>query len=175
MTSDRSIFVTFKGRGPRVVGYPYLWVKNVVGFDARFHCAKCLRGQFLKQSNDWVPPPNVRTEYELGPKARAIYICGVSRRGYEFNLHAPCVPAPGAPQISIPMTDGQWLLLENAAVEPIPLLPEGFKGLQKAYWSCRNFQFGVAVFGYPDTQRSTLRNAEVTDAVVSAEGKGEGE
>ena len=149
---DRIIYVTFNGPvgQKRVLGYPYLWIKAVTGFCRTEHCARCLKGPFLKPTNDWAPPPNVRTAYALPRNAVALYICGVSRRGYQFNLHAPVALADDdAPRIEMPMIDDQSLLVEHAKLLDIPPLKERWKGLDRTFTTCRNFQFGVAHFGYP--------------------------
>lgn len=156
----RVIAVTFAGPGPKVSGYPYLWVKAVTGFVHTAHCAKCLKGPFLKTSNDWVPPPNVRKEYELPAKAKALYICGVSRQGYAHNLHAPCEYAPGE-VFSIEMVDRQTLIVEDARLLTIPALPDKWRGLPKSFTTCRNFRWAVATFGWPEKGRSLLDVAEV--------------
>ena len=156
----RSIFVTFEGHGRRVVGYTFLWIKSVHGFDARFHCAKCLKGTFLKPTGDWVPPLNVRKEYVLAPKAKALYICGVSRRGYAFNLHAPCQPDDSAPPLVVPMTDDQRLVIEQATLMTIPSVPNGWNGLPESYTSCRNWAWACSVFGWPASQKSLTPDVE---------------
>ena len=143
---ERSLFLTFEGPGPRVLGYRLLWVKAVVGFDANNHCARCLRGPILKSARE-LAAANVRKEFVMPKNARAIYICGVSSKGYHFNLHAPCVPDEAAGPTIIPMTNGQRLIIENAALLPINPLPLGFAGRGPEFTTCRNWQFGVQTFG----------------------------
>ena len=163
----RVIRVMFEGTGPRVTGYPYLWIKAVTGFDHRAHCARCLKGPFLKATGDWVPPPNHWHEYTVPASAKALYICGVSKKGYVFNLHAPCLPENDVPfagrlrhhaGFAMPLMDEQRLVVEGAVLMEIPALPDGWHHLPKSFTRCRNFQFGVQYFGWPEPGRSLLED-----------------
>ena len=151
-----NIRLIFTGSGPRVRGYPYLWIKSVEGFNHREHCAKCLKGDFIRTGGHYVPPVNEWRELPMPPKAKAIYVCGVSSAGYAHNLHAPLVPDPGADPIHIELMHGQSLVIEHAKMLIIPPLPDRWHGLPKVFTSCRNFQFAVSLFGYPDGSRRSL-------------------
>ncbi len=150
----KTISVTIEGPSDRLTGYLFFWVKAVTGFEHHNHCAKCLKGPFLKTSHQWAPPLHVRREFELPRSAKALYICGVSQKGYAFNLHAPCQPDATAERIVVPMVDDQRLVIEGARLMAIPPLPCGWKGLGREFTTCRNYQFGCAYFGYPDKQHS---------------------
>ena len=159
---SRSIFVTIEGPAGKtdLTGYMFFWAKAVVGFVPTHHCAKCLKGPFMKTSGQWAPPLGTRREFILPPAARALYICGVSRKGYDKNLHAPVEHEEGAPLIVIPMLDDQQLFIENAKLMAIPPLPDGWNGLPKSFTTCRNWAWAGSVFGYPfprETGVSTLR------------------
>lgn len=137
-------------------GYPYLWIKTVEGFNPREHCAKCLKGNFIRTGGHYIPPVNEWRTIDVPAQAKAIYVCGVSSGGYAQNLHAPLVPDQDADPIHIEMTHGQALIVEGAKMLRIPPLPDRWHGLPKSFTSCRNFQFAVATFGYPERGRSLL-------------------
>ena len=162
-TPQPNIRLIFTGTGPRVRGYPYLWIKSVEGFNHREHCAKCLKGDFIRTGGHYVPAINEWREIPMPPKARAIYVCGVSSHGYAHNLHAPLVHDPGADPIHIEMDHGQHLIVEHAKMLMIPALPDRWGGLPKTFTSCRNFQFAVSLFGYPSKGRSLLSGGDDAD------------
>lgn len=146
MLQPNQMRITFgsMGRGS-VVGYKHLWIKSVEGFRHDVHCARCLKGHFVRP----MPQVNEPLTLTVGGPILAFYVCGVSYHGYASNLHVPIVPDPDAAPIKVRMTDHQWLTVEGARILEIPPLQKGWQGLTKPFWSCRNFQFAVAAFGYP--------------------------
>lgn len=146
-----TIIVTLEG-GRTLVKHPFWWCKAVTGFNQQHHCAACLRGPFLKLGGRWAPPMNRATPYVMPPRAVCLYFCGVSTGGWIHNFHAPLTPEPGA-QVILPMFGSQVFVADGAKLLEIPPLPEGFGGLPKSFWSCRNFQFAVSQFGYRDPRR----------------------
>jgi hypothetical protein len=43
----------------------------------------------------------------------------------------------------------QTFVASDARLLPIPPLPDGFAGLPESFTTCRNFQWGVSMFGWP--------------------------
>jgi hypothetical protein len=142
-------------------GFPYLWVKYVRGFDMRQHCAKCLIGTFSEALNcakgatpakpwgaDVATGVPIRLDEDGAP---FIYLCGVSR-GYVWsnNLHVFFRPKAGA-KIWCRTWNGYQVNIENGERLEIPTLPDGFRGLGKAFTTCRNFQAGWSLWGVGGT------------------------
>jgi hypothetical protein len=132
--------------GPRLVGYTYFWAKTVRSFQPGHHCASCLVGEYCvtKPREPW--PMN--TELRIGlDGARYLYICGVSKRGWDHNLHVALDPKVRGKPLQIEMEQGQRLLVRGASRLVIPALPDGFDGRSMRFTTCRNWQFGVTYFG----------------------------
>lgn len=72
-----------------------------------------------------------------------LYLCGVSRAGWDSNCHAAMEPAKEG-QVCIKTFNGFKVEIQNVRSLEIPSLPEGFRGLDPSFTTCRNFQFGVA-------------------------------
>jgi hypothetical protein len=82
-----------------------------------------------------------------------LYICGVaagarSERRHK-NLHFPLQYKEG--HVAEAHThNGYVFRARNAVSVVIPPLPPGWNGIENAeHTRCKNFQFAVAVFGYP--------------------------
>lgn len=157
MTDAPVPVLTFTGPGPKMPGFPFLWLKYVRGFDRREHCAKCLvgafSGAFKKAKGGTREKPwggDIRTDVPIvldETDAPLLYLCGVSS-GYKHanNLHVAFRPQH-ASVIEGRTWNGFKFVIENAEQLAIPALPAGFLGLPASYTTCRNFQFGWTVFG----------------------------
>jgi hypothetical protein len=158
MTTPAAVpILTFTGAGPRMPGFPFLWLKYVRGFDRREHCAKCLVGAFstafkkakgATATKPWGGDMHTNTPIVLDEvDAPLIYLCGVSS-GYKHanNLHVAFRPQH-ASVIEGRTWNGYKYVIENAEQLEIPGLPAGFLGLPASYTTCRNFQFGWTAFG----------------------------
>ena len=156
---NRSIALTIHGPSPILRGYPYFWIKAVLGFDPSNHCAKCLRGPFLKTTKQkWHGEPGERVAYEMPAEALALYVCGVTTRGWATNFHLPLWPRPDVEPFTVSMVLGQSITVENAEALTIPELADGYRGYSKAFTTCRNWRFGVALFGEPPLLRPDLED-----------------
>ena len=144
---SRAIVVTLQG-GPWLVQFQYWWAKAVIGFNQERHCARCLKGPFLRPAGLGVPM-NIAMRFVVPDDAVCLYFCGVSSDGRKHNFHAPLAHAPGE-RVVLPMFGDQVFVAEDARLLPITPLAEGFGGLTKEFWKCPNFQFGVQQFGYRD-------------------------
>ena len=66
--------------------------------------------------------------------------------------HATCTfPVGMHPAEVVEQTtyNGYRFRAEHAALVHVPELADNFEGLPRAHHRCRNFQFAVAMFGYP--------------------------
>lgn len=137
----QTLSLILRGPGTRLSGYPYFWIKAVSGCNPKFHCHRALVGRFLfGKGHDWTLGES-RT-FDV-PEGVVLYVCGVSHRGWSYNLHAALVPEAGAAAITLPMVDGQELIVLGARQLEIPPLPLRWAGLDKSFTTCRNFQFAV--------------------------------
>jgi hypothetical protein len=80
-----------------------------------------------------------------------MYVCGVGsgpdEERWKQNLHMPLIFAPGE-NVTRTTYNGYVFTAQNAREVAIPPLPEGWNGLERKTVRCKNFQFGVAQFGY---------------------------
>ena len=135
----------------RLRGFSYFWLKYVTGFDARQHCARCLLGRYEKAVDVGMPTGRAIT---LDPGAAPfLYLCGVTGR-WADNVHLAMRPAPGR-RVTAPLGAGE-VTLEGAELLAIPALPEGFRGLDRGFTTCRNYRFGVAYLERPGGGGRTL-------------------
>jgi hypothetical protein len=129
----------------RIKGFRFLWLKYVSGFDPSKHCARCLRGPFSARIS---PQMDLRYAISLDEyECDYLYLCGVSPR-WETNLHIVFQPSAGD-IIRVTTYNGLEIEIHGATQVPIPPLEQGFMGLPKEFTTCRNFQFGVAYYGFP--------------------------
>jgi hypothetical protein len=135
--------------------FKWLWAKYVCGVNDAQHCTNSLRGhyskKFSKLNPDFAPGQRIAFDEQPVKSFQAIYICGVSSRGYAtranyaHNIHAAIVPSHG--------TADHWefedwhLRVANGRFSRIPQsveeIPERFHALPDAYTSCRIFRWAV--------------------------------
>lgn len=133
--------MTLLGPSPRLHGFKYWWMKDVVDYDLSVHCARCLRGRY-----DTRIRKDMHTNDRLLLRTDLVYLCGVSVRGWAQNFHAAARAAPGK-SFTVPTFNGFEVRFENAERIEIEPLPNGWSGLPKAFTTCRNFQFAVQMSG----------------------------
>ena len=132
--------------------FMWLWAKYVVGFNEQYHCTNCLRGpyshRFSKARN-----PLLAQEREIAfdehDEHRAIYICGVARRGYStkknypHNVHVAIAPMDGASAV---FQFERWVVqIRNGMLLQIPEqqhLPAHLARLPDCFTTCRIFRWG---------------------------------
>lgn len=132
--------------GATLTGYPYFWIKAVTGFDPSNHCARCLKGHYVFTGPKMCWQMNRAVSLDL-KGARLGYICGVTTRGWATNLHIPFRPKLGS-VVEAELPNRQQLRLVDAEKLDIRPLPNGWKGFDRSFTTCRNFQFGVQYFGH---------------------------
>lgn len=136
----------------------WLWAKYVRSVNDQQHCTACLRGPYSKRLSRHNPDLSHQPELILDevPLAsfRAIYVCGVARKGYStkknypFNLHAAILPKPGAAAAFA--FDGWELAVENGLFLTIPNesdLPAQYQHLPSEFTTCRIFRWAVCNIG----------------------------
>jgi hypothetical protein len=134
-------------------GFRYFWLKYVSGFDQAQHCARCLLGNYSKLVNTAMLTERIVQLQE--PAAAApfdyLYLCGVAAPyQWERNFHLALRPAAPETITEAETSNGFRVSVQGLEAVPIPTLPDGFQGLAKAYTTCRNFQFGVASYGWQE-------------------------
>jgi len=136
--------------------FMWLWAKYVVGFNEQYHCTNCLRGRYSRRFSK-ARNPLLEKEHEIAfdeyADHRAIYICGVARRGYSsktnyrHNVHLAIEPS-AVPSSMFRFE--QWIVhVKNGTILPIPGVEELTPRLQsfsEAYTSCRIFRWGSKHF-----------------------------
>jgi hypothetical protein len=131
--------------------FQWLWAKYVVGVNDTKHCTNCLRGPYSKRFSAH-NPHMAGTELVLDETPvpwRALYLCGVAKRGYPrsnypHNLHAAVQPEPGHRETFT--FEGWEMQVENGRFLPIPSLaqlPKPYRLLPPAFTTCRIFRWAV--------------------------------
>jgi hypothetical protein len=156
---------------PTASRYAFLWAKHVRGFREDKHCAACLVGEWEKK----ISRSLVDGVYEIPQKAPFFYICGVTGNfDWANNLHFVLKPKEGG----IAMIDAEYgmrLTIYNAERVMITPLPLHWKGLNRTFTTCRNFQFGVEQFGYgqrpaghlPFPDSGNTKDGEIEKSIVA--------
>jgi len=133
-----------RGMGSASQTFVQLWGMYVRAFDSDEHCQDCLKGRKEAALN----LKTVDGDYELSTDFPYFYLFAMGRGDRSIsNVHLPVRPHPGA-VASIGSLYGVTFTIRDAYAVRVDRLPEGWNGLAKEYTSCRNFQFGVQVFGY---------------------------
>lgn len=126
-------------------GFRYFWAKAVTGFTPSVHCARCLKGSYVKAVNNRMSAGST----EVGNPGEIIYICGVSTP-YKWanNFHLVLLCSEDAEPFSVELYNGIAISVSGAnrinfdASAAKRLFPE--KGSN--FLTCRNFQFGAQYF-----------------------------
>lgn len=126
----------------RLKGMKYFWGKRVTGFDEKVHCARCLKGSYLKEVTKDMEKAIIPFE-----EGEVIYICGVSTPYVHRNNFHLAIKS-GNQVIEKTLYNGLKVRIEGA--EEIHfndiIAREKYPNLSAAYLTCRNFQFGAYYF-----------------------------
>jgi len=121
-----------------------LWGMHVNGFRPEKHCIYCLKGRKEQQINRDM----VSEDYPLKTDAPYFYLFAMGRTPRrDTNVHLAVEPYPGA-VASVGSLYGVTFTIRDARALRIDRLPKAWRGLDDSYTACRNFQFGVQMFGY---------------------------
>lgn len=129
-----------------VIGFRYLWLKNVTGFNSAYHCAKCLKGKYVTEFGLNLKP-NTTTSLNLC-EGDIAYACGVaSPFKWANNMHIAMRVSKGS-TCSVKLYTGDTIQFDG--FEQIPFTDQEaikrFSHLGPSYLTCRNFHFGSDYF-----------------------------
>ena len=138
MTTGRPIIKAFSTKER----FGYLWLKYVTGFNLDVHCAKCLVGEYSDYFSFGQRTKILHDAVLNEHPARYYYICGVTAPyRWRDNLH---IAFEYCEDSFVEYNDGRtYVLIENA--KRIDIKRKDFydilHGHEKAYFTCRNWQF----------------------------------
>lgn len=147
---DLTLTLGRRGEPARVLrGFSYFWLKYVSGFNPAVHCA----GGFIGTYHEFGSPVVLPARHVIDPQRSPVfYLCGVSETQWADNLHVPFIYAPGE-EVVAATYNGVAIHIANARRLDIPWIEDGWNGFPRSYTTCRNWQFGVAHFGYDGLTR----------------------
>jgi hypothetical protein len=154
------IVTGLNGAKPR---FKHLWGRYVLGFRPWKHCIGCFESKVAPP----ITPTMMDGAYDLDDRYDLFYLCGVgqpdSKRAEQHllrratNVHLAVRPLKGS-VAAAGSVYGVTFTLKDAAAIPIQPLPEGFRGLPKAHYRCKNFQFGYQMFDAPEVGEKASRD-----------------
>jgi hypothetical protein len=140
--------------GP-VDGFRFLWAFLVGGFRPDQHCQRCFKGRRIASFTTRTARSGNSVAVRTEPGFPFLYVCGVGVGPktdlFRQNLHFPVRYLEG--EVATMTTyNGYIVVARNAIALSIPPLPQGWNGLGDEMTRCKNFQFAVASFGYPEAR-----------------------
>ncbi len=137
--------------------FQFIWLKNLHGFDQRYHCYDCLKGkrsEIIALNGGKKYPAGFTATGRIEEPAPFAYLCAVmpTARGIAGNVHLLMEPDENSTfthedaNIHVVVTGMRRLVIE-------PLPEEVQRALPELYWRCRNFQAGWQLF--PQDRRPT--------------------
>jgi hypothetical protein len=139
--------------GP-IQGFQFFWAYYVSGFRPEFHCQPCFKGRRVQQFCTGRAESGRAYELDAMDRFEYLYVCGVGSGPRTTlagkNFHLPLRYAAGE-SVTTGTYNGYVITAENAVTLPIPALPPGWNGRDLETTRCKNFQFAVAYFGYPQS------------------------
>lgn len=131
-----------------------LWGVHVEGFRPDKHCIYCLKGRKEVQ----IQRDMASGDYQLQNGAPYFYLFAIGRTPRrDSNVHLAVQPYPGA-VASIGSLYGVTFTIRDARALRVDRLPSGWNELDDSFTSCRNFQFGVHIFGYSRSESEDDRS-----------------
>ena len=131
-------------------GFRFFWAFYVSGFRPERHCQPCFKGRRVPELSTGTARSGRQVALDLMDRCKYVYICGVGNGPknelFKKNLHLPLGYEEGA-VVEASTYNGYVVTARNAAVLPIPELPDGWNGRDRETTRCKNFRFGVAHFG----------------------------
>lgn len=132
----------------------FLYAKYAYGANPKQHCTNAIRGRYSKKFSrnnpEFANTPTIIMDEFLELGWDAIYICGVSTKGYAkhenypHNVHIAVLPAPGEKDF---WEFEDWkMTVENGRFEYViseEELADEYKGYPEQYVTCRMFRWAV--------------------------------
>lgn len=149
--SDSPIIISHNFDGKK---FKWLYAKYAYGANPLHHCTNAIRGRYSKlfsrNNPDFAPNQKITLDEYCDLGWDAIYICGVSTKGYAkhenypHNVHVAIIPAPGEKD---EWSFENWsMTVENGRFEYViseeELNPK-YKNLPEEYVTCRMFRWAV--------------------------------
>lgn len=139
--------IEIKSESASFLGFKYFWMKNVRGFDPSVHCARCLVGPYERSISVRMPVNAVISI--AAADGDMLYLCGVSNPcRWERNLHLAVRVKRGSVAMVTAHTGDVISIADCESINfndaPAMRL---FPDLNKAFLTCRNFQFGAHLYG----------------------------
>lgn len=135
----------------KILGFRYFWAFYVNGYDPARHCQPCFKGRRVDEFCTRTAVSGRLIVFDRMDRYPYLYVCGVSSGAKTErrtrNLHFPLKYVQSA-VTQVSTYNGYILKAQNAVSLEIPPLPDGFGGKPLEHVRCKNFQFGVAHFGY---------------------------
>jgi hypothetical protein len=126
-----------------------LWGKYVVDFKSSTHCQDCLIGQPEKS----ISKNMTDGEIMLDQPMHYFYLFGMGRAPRrESNVHLAVRPLAGS-TASVGSVYGAVFTIYDAQAIRVDRLPDGWNNLDPQTTQCRNFQFGVQMYGMKQPEK----------------------
>lgn len=135
--------------------FKWLYAKYAFGANPKQHCTNAIRGKYSKKFSrnnpDFQPGQAIMMDEFPDLGWDAIYICGVSTKGYSkhenypHNVHVAVIPTPG--KCDTWAFENWSMRVDNAVFEyviPEEELDSRFLSLPAEYRTCRMFRWAVS-------------------------------
>lgn len=137
-----------RGIEKTIGGFVHLWGRYVTGFKSSEHCQKCLIGQPESRIHKAMADGEIMLDRTMD----YFYLCGVGRTERKnTNMHLAVRPRAGS-IARINSVYGAAFTIYDAEPIQIERLPTGWRDLTDPYTQCRNFQFGVQMYGMKEPE-----------------------
>ena len=152
------------GTTARIKGFRYIWAYYVKGYRPETHCQPCFIGDRVEDFSTPTAMSGKSVSFHRMDQYPYVYVCGVGvgpkTELRAQNLHFPLRYLEGGVEV-VTTYNGYHLRAENAARVEIPELPDDWQGLDREHARCKNFQFAVACFGYPNSGQTASTTPEL--------------
>lgn len=134
--------------------FKWLYAKYACGCNPEHHCTNAIKGKYSKRfsrlDRNFIAGQSLLLDEFPQNMWDAIYICGVSSKGYSkhenypHNVHVAIIPTPGK---NDHWTFEDWSMdVENGIFEYVPSekeIPSKYLSLPREFWTCRMFRWAV--------------------------------
>ena len=134
--------------------FKWLYAKYACGCNPAHHCTNAIKGKYSKKFSrlnaEFLSGQTIILD-EFPPNLwDAIYICGVSSKGYAkhenypHNVHVAIIPTEG--KVDHWQFEEWTMDVQNGQFEVVPPekdIPQKYLDLPECYWTCRMFRWAV--------------------------------